>query len=517
MQASVRIRRYVTAVWSRVRAFAGQDRGNVAIFFAATIIPVILAVGAAVDYSRASQVKTALQTALDSTALHLGLYPESTPLADLTEAAQTFFSANYQGDSSAEIGEIKVVRADASLTLTVDAALDTMFMGVVDIMDMDIGALSEVVLGGGPIEVAMVLDNSGSMSGSKLSALKDAAQGLVDTLFDGLPPDSTDLSFSLVPFATFVDIGESHASESWMDRFGTSSIHNENFDTPSNRFDLYDNINNVQWEGCVEARPYPHDVRDTTPSSSDPDTLFVPSFAPDHPDNGGPSWKYFNRYLPDGTKGSWKKRQENVAKYAPGVYASPGYFGYAYNIGPAFLCRQSDLTPLTAEQSTISNGISNMVARGNTNIVQGLVWGWRTLSPGDPFTEGRAYSDDRNNKIVILLTDGQNWLGSVGNPNKTFYSAYGFARAGRLGTTSSSNYVLSQKMNERTAEACENIKAEGITIYTITFNLNDSTTKNLMRDCATSSANYFNSPSTSQLDDVFEEIAKKLKLLRLSR
>ena len=500
-----------------IERFTSHQGGNVAIIFAATVMPALFAVGAAIDYSRGSQVGTSLQAALDSTALHLALLPQSTSQSTLDSAAAEYFVQNFQGDIGATLGSVQVVRDGPSITLAVEASMETMFMGIASITELEIRAVSEVLQGGGTIEVAMVLDNSGSMRGGKLSALKSASQGLVDTLYDGLPPSSSDLSFSLTPFATFVDIGENHANEPWMDRFGQSSIHNENFDTPANRFELFDNITNVQWEGCVEARPYPLDVQDTPPTSANPDTLYVPAFAPDHPDNAGPNWKYVNRYLPDQISGSWSTRQENVAKYAPGVTAVPGYFRTSYNIGPSFLCRQADLMPLTSSQSTISSGISSMVARGSTNIVQGLVWGWRTLSPGEPFTEGRSYNDSRNQKILILLTDGKNWMSSIGSPNITLYSAYGFAKDGRLGTTSSSNSYLSHRMNLRTAEACENIKDAGITIYAITFDLNDSTTQDLMRECASLPGNYYNSPSASQLDDVFDEIAKKLQKLRITR
>ena len=500
-----------------VSGFARNKRGNIAMIFALLLIPIILAVGAAIDYSRAAQRKVAFQSALDATALALGLMPVDASQADIQTKAAEVFDANYAGTGTWG-ANIVASKTGSSVDLSLVGNIDTFFMGLVNIHTLDLNVSSAVLIGGGTIEVAMVLDNSGSMSGSKLAALKIAATGLVDTMYDGLPSNTTDLSFALTPFAAFVDIGEGHANEPWMDRFGQSSIHNENFDTPSNRFDLYDNIVNVQWDGCVEARPYPYDVQDTTPSSSDPDTLFVPAFAPDQPDNGGSSSKYRSRYLSDQTGGNWQTRQENVDKYSPGSWASTGYYGTSRNIGPSLYCRVANMIPLTTSQSTISNGISGMFALGTTNIVHGLVWGWRALSPGEPFTQGRSYTDNRNQKILILLTDGANYLGSSGgSPNRSRYSAYGYARAGRLGTSSASSSQLTDHMDDRTAEACQNIKDSGITVYTITFDLSDSDTVNLMRNCATSAQHYYNSPSASDLEDVFEEIALKLRMLRLVR
>ncbi|MBZ0215310.1 MAG: hypothetical protein K8F25_02050, partial [Fimbriimonadaceae bacterium] len=147
---------------SALKRLARDDSGNIAILFAAAIIPVIVAVGAAMDYSRASQVKTAMQTALDSTALHLGLLPQSSSQAVLEAEAANYFAANYQGDSDVNLGPIKVLKDGPAITLRVDADLPTMFMGLVKINKMDVGAASEVLLGGGTIEIAMVLDNSGS-------------------------------------------------------------------------------------------------------------------------------------------------------------------------------------------------------------------------------------------------------------------------------------------------------------------------------------------------------------------
>jgi hypothetical protein len=90
-----------------------------------------------------------------------------------------------------------------------------------------------------------------------------------------------------------------------MDLTGVSSISNDNFDSDDNdttaytaavdRFALYDALTNVDWDGCVESRPYPYDTDDTPPTAGVPDTFFVPTFAPDNPDSGG----FSNNYISD--------------------------------------------------------------------------------------------------------------------------------------------------------------------------------------------------------------------------
>lgn len=48
-----------------IRRFRHDQRANIAVIFALVCVPLITAVGCAVDYSRASQMKSKLQTASD--------------------------------------------------------------------------------------------------------------------------------------------------------------------------------------------------------------------------------------------------------------------------------------------------------------------------------------------------------------------------------------------------------------------------------------------------------------------
>lgn len=56
---------------SKLRSFRSAKRGNVTVTFALATLPIVGFVGAAVDYSHANSVRTAMQAALDSTALML--------------------------------------------------------------------------------------------------------------------------------------------------------------------------------------------------------------------------------------------------------------------------------------------------------------------------------------------------------------------------------------------------------------------------------------------------------------
>ena len=57
------------------------------------------------------------------------------------------------------------------------------------------------------------------------------------------------------------------------------------------------------------------------------------------------------------------------------------------------MCTTTPITPLTdvttsAGKTTIDNAIDAMAPNGATNVPQGMVWGWRVVSSGEPFTGG---------------------------------------------------------------------------------------------------------------------------------
>lgn len=180
-------------------------------------------------------------------------------------------------------------------------------------------------------------------------------------------------------------------------------------------------------------------------------------------------------------------------------------------------CTTTPITPLTSNRSRLLDAINDMGASGTTNIPQGVGWGVRVLSPQEPFTEGTSYDDREIIKAMVILTDGENVLRGRSTDLRSDYSAYGFSVHGRLGTTSSSSSTLADRLDNRLEEACAYAKSQGIRVYTITFQVNSSSTRSLMQDCASNPSLYFDSPSSEALEDAFEMIAGDLTNLRLSR
>jgi Flp pilus assembly protein TadG len=503
--------------WRKLMRDAG---GNVGIIFAFALLPIILATGAALDYGHYNAARARIQMALDATGLMLAHNVGTMPTDDLLDLADEFFDENFPSEPGVHVSELTTVVNGDKILLAANAKVDTYIMHLAGVQFLAANVDTEITKAEDSYEVVLVLDNTGSMSGSKIESLKDAAGRLVNNLF-GESATHPLLKMGLVPFSHAVNVGTGNANASWMDTQALNPIHKELFDEEFvnqglTRFDLYDRISNVSWPGCVEARVHPLDVNDTAPTSGNPDSLFVPYFAPDEPgDARDPERHYSNSYLDDvlddiDRRASNEDRQKYTLKYANGVRARGG--------SPGSGCTARPILPLTNQKSNVTTALEGMRANGYTNITEGLMWGLRVISPGEPFTEGKPYGTDDHHKIIILLTDGMNQVPSTSryNPNKSAYGPYGYMASGRLVNSSNTN-TIQNKMDERTGEACEAVKAQDIELFTITFELNDTDTQNLMRNCASQPDMYYNSPSTSTLNSVFQAIATRISELRISK
>ena len=75
--------------------FWNNRQGNIAPMVGIAMIPLLGAVGAAVDYTQANAARTAFQTALDSTALMLSKTAATDSSVDLQSAATNYFNALF--------------------------------------------------------------------------------------------------------------------------------------------------------------------------------------------------------------------------------------------------------------------------------------------------------------------------------------------------------------------------------------------------------------------------------------
>lgn len=189
------------------------------------------------------------------------------------------------------------------------------------------------------------------------------------------------------------------------------------------------------------------------------------------------------------------------------------------NLGPNKYCVKPSL-PMTPTKSDVVSTINSLTAAGSTMIQLGMAWGWRMLDPSwrgtwdgtmaDATSPGPLplnYNYSGMNKAVILMTDGDNTY--------TNYSAYGTSSS-NLSYSGSCSYGTGGTALEncKTRDVCNAMKAQNILIYTIALGQDlNSTSLSMLRDCATSPAYAFTSPTTNDLTSTFTTIANQLNSL----
>ncbi|MDR3512847.1 MAG: pilus assembly protein [Caulobacteraceae bacterium] len=502
-------------MWAPLRRVLTDRRGAISPIFGLMIVPLAVAVGASIDVGRAVSARNDLQDAVDSTALALAHLPNSTPLATLQSDATTWLSAEL---SNKDLGPLTVTVTPTTGQISVSASSNvaTTIAAVTGVSRIPISASSTVKWGLSHVELALVLDNTGSMAqNNKLPTLISAATSLVDTLSTSAGTDPAALKISVVPFSMTVNVGSAYQSAGWMSGAMPTAYGADIFNTTGvDRFALFSQMNQT-WGGCVESRPAPYDVQDTAPDSSNPATLFTPYFAPDEPDTGG----FYNNYLTDGTSGGWQQRQGAVAKYSgspkTGTNSSTGY-AYGPNAGCA-LTSLLRLTDNTNQMAEVKAKLNQMIAVGDTNIPMGLMWGWHTLSPNAPFADATAYNTQGVMKIVVLLTDGwdQNTVNS--DSDTSFYSGDGYVWQNRVsGLNTTSQTSRNAALDARMTAVCNNMKADNIIIYTVRIDVT-GVAPTVLQNCATNAADFFDVPNVPDLPGVFANIAGDISQLRISR
>lgn len=225
--------------------FQRDERGAIAVIFALAIIPLMVFGGMAVDLSQAYLVKSRLSHSLDAAALAVGSMRATNPdPAYLSAQFSSFVSANYAATDIGATHDLTFVDNGGIISVTGKATVDTVFMAIVGINTLTVSASSEIIVETNGLELALVLDNTGSMaSNGKMTDMKTAALELINIVFgnQSAPPL---LKVALVPFDNTVNIGTS---------MGTYVTDPAAFDWGSS-----------SWGGCVMARTYPADVQDTS-------------------------------------------------------------------------------------------------------------------------------------------------------------------------------------------------------------------------------------------------------------
>jgi len=146
-----------------VAEFCRDRSGNIAVVFAFALVPIVLAAGGAVDYSRANSARTNMQGALDSTALFLVKNAANQTQDALTASATSYFNGLYRQNG---VGNVQVTGQydsnSAILTLTASGRTQTSLMQVVGLNTMNIGATSKATMAGQIWQVCVMITDPDS-------------------------------------------------------------------------------------------------------------------------------------------------------------------------------------------------------------------------------------------------------------------------------------------------------------------------------------------------------------------
>lgn len=514
----------------------GQDSsGAVAAIVGFGILVLVGAVGVAVDVGRGQMAQTKLQNALDAAGLAAGASINS---SDMEAEVTKYLNVNFaQGTLGATITNINPVLSQNGqlLTVSADARMPTSFMNIFGHSNMNLHAETEVTRNSKGMELAMVLDITGSMNDDgKLAALKTASYDLLDILFGPGQPTADNLWVGIVPFSMGVNVGNTHTD--WLAPGALSAL----------------DWGTTSWRGCTEARwSSGNDLTEATPTTE----RFLPYYAPDASYNDWRSAQVTTTTRCGPTSSNSCRCTTGTGGYSGGTYVC-GTVSYAtydrrtyctnqtsssnrrcywedtsktdfnYNItssaSPNLNCPTSAVTRLTNQRSTLNTAIDGLVAVGGTHIPVGAAWGWRLISPlwrgawgGSMNTNNLPldYDSDLMIKAMILMTDGQNTM--YGNAD----GAYGITPWNHTGITSTpyTDAKAGRRLDVKLESICNGMKDKNIVIYVVVLGVDDEDVVDEVRQCASKPDYYFNAPDAASLRQSFSTIGDSLANLRISR
>ncbi len=572
---------------SRVfKRFLRNDSANVTIMAGLAVIPMFLAAGAAVDMVRINREQATFQAAVDSATLAVAADNRSAlagltgsaleaRIEELEDFAREFINVNYSAErSNAGSVTINLTANDQAIQIMAHNEFPTTIMKLAGVNSLELDAFTEVRKAIRPTEFVMVFDTTGSMNGSPIAALKAGARSMIATIYQGDAASvhqSEFIRMALVPFALAVRLNPSafDYNANWIDTTGANPLSKINFNSTTwHNMSAWSQLRSnvapnpaLAWNGCVESRSRSSGgvnliANDVAPTSAD--TRFPAYFSPDTPYDGSgtvtdASNNFSNGYIfPNGTSVTLTPAQENSGlttaqrdSYTTGATGGlmfkqknqnkyvnrqiePEIISGTYNAmrdqeGPWKGCAKSRIVPMTYNRDNIEAGITAMTAYGGTNIAEGMAWGLRAVSPGEPFTKVEPasgipastispYGSPQWQKVMVLMTDGENNIGAGSDSlNGSSYSSYGFGNTpianNRFGTTSSSAW--DDLVDADMTSTCTMVKNSGVELYVVSYGALSTTTQNTLRACATDAAHYQHTTTTLQMTNFFDHIGQQ--------
>ena len=525
-----------------ISLYAMLCEGTIAVAFGLLAPVLIGAVGVSMDVSQAYLVRQRLNGALDASALAAAATSEDED--EIESRVREFLRANYPAEKIGVLDEdnIEILVSQSEVVVTARAYFPTTFTRVFGFDRINVSSSVTVAREIKGLEVALVLDNTGSLGSSNMNAVRTAAQNFVTILFDRvLEPE--DIKIGIVPYAASVRVGR-YGQGLFAD--GTAGYGVPFVTLPSGTSYTSSHTSSSNWNGCVIEHKDNYYNEAATHVANTKGQLWTTSgtgLCTSASNCRGHGWEpgiTTNDPYPDDTlddyEGPWDIYMSGKVISSGEEcddYSSSGYtnsrcsscsgtggncnktYCYCWRSQPNDGCPYANVRPLTSDEAALTATIASMDYHGSTYSNIGMAWGMRLISPDEPFIEGSEWGDEEWNKAIVLMTDGEMSPSSA-------YSGYWDSNKTANSISSGSNV---DELNDRLLEVCEWLKDEprNVIIYTITFDHATSDisedTKEIYRQCASEpkADHYFEAPSQANLITAFEQISGALANLHLKK
>ncbi len=508
--------------------FQSDESGALIIFSLFLFVAMLMIGGLAVDFMRFESTRTRLQNTTDRAVLAAASLDQG---LDPTAVVNDYFVKAGLSDA---VVDVDVETSLSSRRITANVTQDSVpfFLGLVGIDELSAPAVSTAEQSLGNVEISLVLDVSGSMSGSKISSLKTAAKGFVDTIYQN--DGSSDLnSMSIITYASQVSAGETLLS-----KFNLTSDHSYSYCVDFNEDDFLtteiSTTDPIQQTGHFD--PYTYRLTSSDPyfqctTNTDRDILALandPDVLKD----------YIDTFVARGATGTEMGIKWGAALLDPSTRPAINSLILDDEIDDVFEDRPADFT------TTDTLKVMVVMTDGVNTASHTLVPEFRTGNSDvwfNPYTNEFSVYDAAKNMYYRVWKYHPEYYGTWS------YTPYGGSDSYRLtyGELWSKvsirwnayyDYYVKDYWNSATyyqwkypitdvrdgaqkdqlmANICTAAKNQGILLFTIGFQVDDSTADKL-EDCATKEA-FFYRIEDLDISDAFNSISGQINRLRLTQ
>jgi Flp pilus assembly protein TadG len=496
------------ALHSRLTKFLKDKGGNFAVIFAMAAVPLFGVAGLALDYSLLRMRMTAYQSAADNAALTAAISVRQNDWSRAKQDGEKVFLETLRDDFpdvNAGMIDLQYDQSNNKVTANANGHISATLSGLfgMEKIPFDIQAAVDTIKY--PIEVALALDVTDSMNQAagmdggktKIAEMRTVGSGFIKTL---LANPETDVKVGVVPFATFNRVSKSFQGNSWFRHFqftgqkaqcmrptkqlitlgcsvtqvcndedgvgGCQSKRNE-WSCPAGVSPTFGcTVGNQTWNGCVSLRPEP--FRNT-----------------DEGYNVSPVIGRNDAYCPDDEVMALTDDKSKLLKLVDNLRTQPMMF----------------------------NQFSEPVI--GTYTPTGINWAMALLSSDPPYEEAMddAIFEQKNGKrFIVLMTDGAN----TAMPQSAQSERNMVLTSNKK--TLAQNADIQKKADENTLKLCDQAKAKGIIIYTVSFGADlNANAEKMLQDCATSPEHYYRAAMGSDLQAAFATIAQGILRVYLSQ